>query len=176
MRFKGLKIDDFASIIKGKSVKEIEADNIDFIISIKERHYSLPSHKMYLGALSHSYSIDDITLNRKKLSRFLSNDDAIIEDKFYNHNNTGSGNNSNNESDQPYTREQIPKLLEYADPRTIAMILIMASAALRLGALPILKVADLTPVPKHNVYQIGVYANSKSNRHYTFCTPNARRR
>ena len=77
MRFKGLKIDDFASIIKGKSVKEIEADNIDFIISIKERHYSLPSHKMYLGALSHFYSIDDITLNRKKLSRFLSNDDAI---------------------------------------------------------------------------------------------------
>jgi hypothetical protein len=148
MRFKGLKIDDFASIIKGKSVKEIEADNIDFIISIKERHYSLASLKMYLGALSHFYSIDDITRNRKKLSRFLSNDDAIIEDKFYNDNNTGSGNNSNNESDQPYTREQIPKPLEYADPRTRAMRLIMASAALRLGALPILKVADLTPSTK----------------------------
>jgi hypothetical protein len=51
----------------------------------------------------------------------------------------------------------------------------MASAGLRLGALPSLRVGDLIPVPKHDIYQIRVYANSKSNKHRTFCTPECRK-
>ncbi len=66
---------------------------------------------------------------------------------------------------KPYTREQIAKLLEYSDIRTRVIILIMASAGLRVGALSLLRIGDLMEVPKHNLYQIRVYANSKSNRH-----------
>jgi hypothetical protein len=51
----------------------------------------------------------------------------------------------------------------------------MSSSGLRLGALPLLKVGDLIEIPKHNIYQIRVYANSKSSRHYTFCTPECRK-
>lgn len=51
----------------------------------------------------------------------------------------------------------------------------MTSAGLRLGALPLLRVGDLIPVAKYNLYQIRVYANSKSNRHHTFCTPECRK-
>jgi hypothetical protein len=51
----------------------------------------------------------------------------------------------------------------------------MTSAGLRLGALQLLRVGDLIPVPKYNLYQIRVYANSKSNRHHTFCTPECRK-
>ena len=31
------------------------------------------------------------------------------------------------------------------------------------------------PVPKYKIYQIRVYATSKSNRHYTFCTPECKK-
>jgi hypothetical protein len=51
----------------------------------------------------------------------------------------------------------------------------MASAGLRMGALPLLRVGDLTPIPEHNIYRIRVYANSKSNKYYTFCTPECRK-
>jgi hypothetical protein len=50
----------------------------------------------------------------------------------------------------------------------------MTTAGLR-GALPLLRVGHLIPVPKYNLYQIRVYANSKSNRHHTFCTPECRK-
>jgi hypothetical protein len=45
----------------------------------------------------------------------------------------------------------------------------------RVGALPLLKIADLIPIPTHNINQIRVYANSKRSRHYTLCTPECRK-
>jgi integrase len=172
MRFKGVKIEDFASIIEGKSSKQIEVDVIDFIISLKERHYSLTSQKVYLAALSHFYSINDVTINIKKISKFLSNDDRLENQDQDQENGEGQGQG---DGDKPYTHEQIAKLLEFADLRTKAIILIMASAGLRLVALEVLKFGDLTPITTHQIYQIRVYANSKSNRHYTFCTPECRK-
>jgi hypothetical protein len=41
MKFKGIAQNDFASLIEGQDVKQIESDIIDFIISLKEAHYSL---------------------------------------------------------------------------------------------------------------------------------------
>jgi integrase len=111
------------------------------------------------------------------LSAYLSNDDVIEETTNYDNNNDNNSTESNNcdSGDKPYTHEQIARLLEYSDIRTRVIILIMSSAGLRLGALPILKIGDLISIPKHNIYQIRVYANSKSNRHYTFCTPECRK-
>jgi hypothetical protein len=34
----------------------------------------------------------------------------------------------------------------------------------RVGALPLLKIADLIPIPTHNINQIRVYANSNSRK------------
>jgi integrase len=71
------------------------------------------------------------------MSKFLSNDDD-------NDNNTETNNSDS--GDKPYTHEQIAKLLEYTDIRTKVIILVMASAGLRLGALPLLRVGDLIEV------------------------------
>jgi integrase len=98
----------------------------------------------------------------------LSNDDVII----VNNNNTSEISQDQGSGDKPYTHEQIARLLEFSDIRTKIIILIMCSGGMRVGALPLLKVGDLISVPKHNIYQIRVYANSKSNRHFTFCTQN----
>jgi hypothetical protein len=42
----------------------------------------------------------------------------------------------------------------------------MYSGSTRVGALPILRIGDLIEIPKYNIYQIRMYANSKKNRHY----------
>jgi len=168
MRFIGLNTTDFSSLIEGKDTREIEISIQRFIVSLKERNYSLASQKSYLDALIHFYDINDVMIRRKKIAKFLSNDD----------NNDEEGNNENNDndtSDKPYTHEQIAKLLDFTDIRTKVAILVMASAGLRLGALPLLKVGDLISVPKYNIYQIRVYANSKSNRYHTFCTPECKK-
>ena len=111
------------------------------------------------------------------MSAYLSNDD-VIETTYDDNNNNNINNNNDAESDncdsgeKPYTYEQIAELLEYADIRTKVIILVMASAGLRLGAL--LRVRDLIEVSKHNVYQIRVYANSRVTDIILFALPNAK--
>jgi len=45
---------------------------------------------------------------------------------------------------------------------------------MRVGALQNLKVGDLTPIDKYQIYQIQVYKRSKS-KYITFCTPECRK-
>jgi site-specific recombinase XerD len=114
--------------------------------------------------LIYFYDVNDVTTRRKKISKFVSNDHIVTLDNDNNNNDSGNG-------DKPFTREQIAKLLGFADIRTKVMILLMCSSGMRIGALPTLKVGDLIEIPKHNVYQIRVYAYSKTNQCHTFCTP-----
>jgi integrase len=168
---------EFSQLIDGscagegeKDVKEIEDEITDFIIFLKERNYSLASQKGYLDALNHFYDVNDITIRRKKISKFLSNDDIIITTNDIDTNDNNTNDYSGN-GDKPYTHEQIAKLLNFADVRTKVMILLMCSSGMRIGALPTLKVGDLIEIPRYNVYQIRVYAYSKTSRYHTFCTP-----
>jgi integrase len=178
MTFKGTPAGQYSQLIEGKSVKEIESDVIDYIISLKEeRSYTQGSQKAHLNSLIHFYAINDITLNRKKISKFISNDDFVTTTVFSSASNDQSDNNSDScgYGEKPYTYEQIAKLLEFADLRTKVIILLMCSTGMRIGALPLLRYGDLIEIPKHNIYQIRVYANSKSNRYHTFCTPECRK-
>src|SRR5919197_1106240 len=168
MKYKGILEHNYANLIEEKDTRQIEADVIDFVISLKKKHYSLASQQAYLSALIHFYTINDVVIRRKKIAKFLSNDD---DDNIISEENEGG----EGEGDKPYTHEQIAKLLELSDLRAKVIILLMASSGMRIGALPLLKICDLNAIPKYNIYQIRVYANSKSNRHYTFCTPECRK-
>ena len=74
MKYKGILAQGYASLIEDKDPKQIEADIIDFIVFLKQRHYTLGSQKAYLNALMHFYSINDVSVRRKKISKFLSNE------------------------------------------------------------------------------------------------------
>jgi len=50
----------------------------------------------------------------------------------------------------------------------------MCSAGLRVGAIPLLRIKDLEPIDKYNIYKITVYAKSIRSRYFSFCTPEAR--
>lgn len=54
------------------------------------------------------------------------------------------------------------------------MILLMSSAALRVGAVATLRVKDLEPINKYNLYKVTVYTKSIKSRYFSFCTPECR--
>jgi integrase len=107
--------------------------------------------------------MNDIILNWKKINSFKGDFYDVIED-------------------QPYTREQIKSLVDKAEPlRNRAVILLLASSGIRVGAIYIsktkdyLKVGNLTPIDKYNnIYQITIYKKSRS-KYITFCSPECRR-
>jgi len=78
-------------------------------------------------------------------------------------------------NDVPYSREAIVKMLQKTSTRTRAIILLMASSGVRVGALPELKRRDLQEMPGFSGFKIVVYADSRKDRYVTFCTPEARR-
>jgi hypothetical protein len=46
---------------------------------------------------------------------------------------------------------------------------------LRVGAIPDLRIKDLEPVDKYQIYKVNVYATSKKSKYFTFCTPECRK-
>jgi len=80
---------------------------------------------------------------------------------------------TNPKKDRAYTRQEIEKILSVADIRIRAMILLLISSGVRLGALPRLKVGSLKPVEEHRIFLVKVYEDTP-DFYYSFCTPEAR--
>ena len=61
--------------------------------------------------------------------------------------------------------------VEHANLRNRAVILLMSSTGIRLGAFPYLRVKDLEPIDKYNIFKIWVYAKSKQSRYFQILYP-----
>lgn len=72
----------------------------------------------------------------------------------------------------PYTHEEIAKLLAVADVKYRALILLMVSSGIRVGAVPGLKRVHLEEMKGYDIYKIHVYKRAREE-YYTFCTPEA---
>jgi integrase len=148
--------EDYSCLIDGRDTKIIQTDIINWIIHMKDTVGLSPaSINLYTAAVNHFYTMNDITLNIRRINAFKPEFHNVVED-------------------QPYTREQIKLLLDKAEQRNRAIILLLSSSGMRVGALHNLKVGDLTPIDKYNIYQIHVYKRSKS-KYITFCTPECRK-
>ena len=75
---------------------------------------------VHLAALYHFFSINDVIINRKKLAKSLGEQENKYEYRFY-------------------TLEEISSLLSLCDERGKAIVLLMASTGMRVGALPVYK-------------------------------------
>ncbi len=170
MKYKGYT--EYSQLVDpNKDVRIIESDIIDFIVYLKEKHYRYESRCAYLNAICHFYNVNDVVvIRKKKISRFLGSEDDDNNDVAATATGGVGVEDPPQQEDKPYTTEQISKLLEVSDERTKVMVLLMASAGLRLGALPGLKVGHLIKIPEYSNYQITAYANSKKSRYQTFCT------
>jgi hypothetical protein len=96
------------------------------------------------------YQLNDVILNRKKVSRYLGEYKRVIKDGAY-------------------TTEQIGQMLQTADIRTRVIILLLCSTGARVGSLPSLTLGNLTKLPHQKLFRI-VFYEGTNNEYYTFTT------
>jgi integrase len=138
-----------------KDAKVIQKNIIDFIIYCKETRKLAPaSIHTYLAAVKRFYDMNDIVLNWKKIKAYQGEFYRVVDD-------------------EAYTHEQIKLLVDNADMRDKAIILLLASTGIRGGALPRITLKDLTPIDSYDIYKIRVYRKTHE-QYYTFCTPECR--
>jgi integrase len=134
--------------------KKIEQSIIEYIILLKKTKSYGAIHN-YVAAIIAFYKIKDIVLNVSKIKRFM-------PDK------------RKSNKDRSYTREEILKLLEFADERMRTVILLLASTGMTIGAIPSLTLSNLETIETENseikIYKITVYENH-NEEHFTYCTP-----
>ena len=139
-----------------KDPKHIQMDICDFVTYLRKRGNASASVSVYVAAVNKFYAMNDIILNCKKIRIFMGEHEKTVEDR-------------------PYTHSEIQTLIQHASPRNKAMILLMSSAGLRIGAISTLKIKDLEPIDKYNIYKISVYSRSRKSRYFSFCTPECRK-
>ena len=139
-----------------KDPKLIQMDICDFITHLRNSGRSSASISTYIAAIHKFYLMNDVTiLNWNKIHSF-------------------EGEKEKQTEDRPYTHSEIHTLITNASLRNRSIILLMCSAGLRVGAIPLLRIKDLEPIDKYNIYKITVYAKSIRSRYFSFCTPEAR--
>jgi integrase len=138
-----------------KDPKSIQMDICDFITFMKKGHSSA-TVTLYVAALNKFFAMNDLTtLNWKKIHNF-------------------EGEKEKQTEDRPYTHSEIHTLIDNASLRDKAIILLMSSAGLRVGAVPGLRVKDLEPVDKYKLYKVRVYSKSVKSRYISMCSPECR--
>jgi integrase len=137
------------------SPKFIQNQIIDYLIYLKNPPLLLryATRSQYLAAIMTFYDLNEVILNKKKIYRYLGEEEKPIENRGY-------------------TREEIAKMLEVCDERVKALILLLASTGVRIRAIVDLKLEDLASIPNHDIYRVKVYSDSKQS-YFVFITPEA---
>ena len=95
---------------------------------------------VYICAIFHFFEMNDIVLNKRKITKFI------------------PPNESSKEDDRAYTHEEIQHILLKCDARAIVIVLLMASTRMRIGGLNTLQIKDLVKIEDYDLYRITVYS------------------
>ena len=88
--------------------------------------------------------MNDIRINKEKISKFL-------------------GESGRKNTDRGYTHEEIKKILDVADLRMKSIILLMASTGMRIGAIADLKLKHLKKLQKKRFTRLQFMRNQKKS-------------
>jgi integrase/recombinase XerD len=143
--------------------EQVQQNLEDYCRYLQQEKHSKSYYNIVFSALTFFYQINFKLINRTRIRTMVKpNDDPIGGDR--------------------YTDEDIIKILQsvkitkkknykiHTKLRTKAIILLLASSGIRVGALAELKVSDLEKI--EDCYSLKVYARTKYE-HYTFLTPQA---
>jgi hypothetical protein len=148
-----VRVTELDSLLQINSPKVIEAQLIDYIMSLRNDGIAYATIKYLLAPIFTFYQLNDVLLNKKKVFRYLGECKRVMKDKAY-------------------SNEQIAQALRTADQRMRMIILLLASTGCRIGALPGLTLGNLTKIPDCGLYKITFYEGT-NNEYYTFCTREA---
>lgn len=118
-----------------------------------EKKYSRGTVNNRIAPILYFLDNNDIELNRRMIRRYYPSDESTHDDR-------------------PYSLEEIQQILSVCDLRGKAIILLLASSGVRIGALHTVQIGDLTPLTYNgsNLYKVQVYARTR-DKYFTFCIP-----
>ena len=150
-----LKIKEVDDLLLHSNPRYIESQIIDYIMALRNSGISYATIQFLVTPIFTFYQLNDIILNRKKVSRYLGEYKRVVRD-------------------QAYSTQQIQTALQHADQRMRMIILILSSTGCRVGSLPGLTLGNLTMLPqnKYGLYRI-VFYEGTNNEYYTFTTREA---
>lgn len=122
-------------------------------MSLRKSGVSYGTTQFPISPIFTFYQLNDIVLNRKKVSRYLGEYKRIVRD-------------------EAYTTEQIHTALQTADIRMRMIILILSSTGARIGSLPGLVLGNLRKLPNYGIYRTVFYQDTNIE-YYTFTTREA---
>lgn len=135
-------------------VRLITAKIIDYIVWLrKDQRLSSITIQLCVSAVMHFYSMNDVTLNRKKIGMYI-------------------GQYARKQKDRAYTTEEIQLLLDVCDEKSKALVPIMTSTDVRIGSIPDLELRHISKIKEYNLYKISIYEGTKEE-YYCFTTPEA---
>jgi integrase len=119
------------------------------------KRYSRSTVNSRVSAILFFLDNNDIELNKRKIRRYYPSDESTHDDR-------------------PYTTKEIQQILSLGctDLRSKAVILLLVSSGVRIGALHTMQIGDLTELNFQNskLYKVQVYARTR-DKYITFCTP-----
>lgn len=137
-------------------VKITQMNICDYVKYLRNKGKSHQTISSYLAAVRHFFEMNDIvTINWRKIHSF-------------------EGEPTKSE-DRPYTHSEISAMLQNATLRNRAIILLMSSSGSRVGAIPLVRIKDLEPIDKYNIYKVTYYPQSKKSAYFSFCSTEARK-
>ena len=144
-----------SKFINATDGRKIEDHITEFITSMKKQGKSFSAIYNYVSAICKYYRTKRVSLNTKHIHDYLP--------EF-----------KKSKKDRPYTYEEIQRLLDIADGRMRAIILLLASTGMRIGAIPGIRLRNIEKVQSESVYgeiyKITVYEGF-NEEYITFCTP-----
>lgn len=142
-----------------QDAKSLEIKIIDYLVYLrKERSCSFSHNNIVVSAIRKFCQTNDLTLNWDKIYQYKGDEDAETESA-----DEGRG----------YTHEEIARILAISDYRMKAIILILASTGMRVGALVPLCIENLEKLGEYSLYRITVYKKNRKSKYETYCTPEA---
>jgi integrase len=134
----------------------IQANIIDYISFLRNSQKSSASIMMYLSAIRKFYEMNDITmLNWTKIHSYEGEHEKVADDR-------------------PYTHSEVQQMISHTSIRNRAIILMLWSSGVRVGAIPLMRIKDLEPIDQYNLYKVTVYPKSRKSIYRTYCSPEAR--
>ncbi len=120
--------------------KDIEQMIIKYITNMNAKGLSRSYINLVMCAIFHFLDMNDVLLNKRKISKFLG------EPKKMN-------------KDRAYTHEEIKQLVDTGDFRFRAIVLFLAATGCRVGSLCSLEMHHLEK--RGDVYKVTIYENSR---------------
>jgi integrase len=139
--------------LRREAIQELVMKYAQSLRDNAEKKYTRGTVNNFIAPIMYFLVNNDIELNKRKVRRYFPSDESVREDR-------------------PYTIEEIRQIYSVCDLRSKAIILLMISSGIRIGAIHTMQIGDLAEIHRgnHRLYKVTVYARTR-DKYYSFSTP-----